>query len=48
MTKDEFMYDHDIHQIVDLLNRHIKYLMPTAIPQSKPVKKVTNPREFFL
>lgn len=42
------MYDHDLHSLTDLLNRHAKFNGLLDDETEKEVVETSNPREFFL
>lgn len=48
MPMNEFMYDHDVHSIMDLLNRHAEFNGLVDHKTEKIVAETSNPREFFL
>lgn len=48
MPMNEFMYDHDVNSIMDLLNRHAEFNGLVDSKTEKKVAETSNPREFFL
>ncbi|UJF15059.1 hypothetical protein LZ578_08605 [Jeotgalibaca sp. MA1X17-3] len=48
MPLNEFLYDHDLNSLADLLNRHAEFngLLPDK--NEEKVMETSNPREFFL
>lgn len=45
---NEFMYDHDLNSLTDLLNRHAEFNGLVDKETKKTVAETSNPREFFL
>lgn len=48
MSKDEFMYEHNLSSITDLLHRHMEFHGMIDETAKEKIEKTSNPREFFI
>lgn len=47
MTKEEFLFEHTIEMVIDLINRHFEFHGAKDPEQTEVTKETNNPREFF-